>query len=386
MSAKDKSNLKIAQVVCVVPPYGGGIGVVAHCYASELSRLGHQVDVFVPRFDVDPDYKRNYNLRLLRPLIRSGNASLVPNLYWRLKNKYDIVHLHYPFIGGTEVINSLRKKRFIKKLVVSYHMDFVGEGVKGKLLKYYASWQTPRIIKTADKVVVSSIDYMMDSSIRKFYLKDKAKFLELPFGVKRTYRVRPKDPYLLKRFKIKPEDKILLFVGGLDAAHYFKGVNYLIDAMKYLDANYKLIVVGEGDLKKTYIEQAKSIGQENRIFFTGYIESDQLPDYYALCDLFVLPSVDKSEAFGIVLVEALASGKPVIASNLKGVRTVVDSGRNGLLFEPKNSKDISDKAKIILQNTRLYAQFSENATKVANMKYRWPQIVKKLEEAYLEIL
>jgi glycosyltransferase involved in cell wall biosynthesis len=141
-------------------------------------------------------------------------------------------------------------------------------------------------------------------------------------------------------------------------------------------------VAGEGNLKKEYMKRAKDLGLADRIYFPGYVEKDILPEHYNLADLFVLPSIDKSEAFGIVLIEALASGTPVVASNLKGVRTVVDSGRTGLLFQPRNPRDIAEKAKLILENPKLYEQFTKNAQSIANKKYRWPKIVAKLNEIY----
>jgi len=380
--------MRIAQVVCVLPPYGGGIGVVAHFYASELVRIfKHEVDVYAPKFRKQAAYKTNYKIRKLIPWVKMGNAAYVPSLRRHLsKGNYDIVHLHYPFLGGAESVYSLKRRNKIKKLVISYHMDFVGTGLKGKVLNVYAKFHTKRMLDVADKIIVSSFDYVMDSYIRDYYLKNKNKFVELPFGVRRIYRPRNRDPYFLKKFNIKKGDKVLLFVGGLDAAHYFKGVNYLIDAMKYLDDNVKLIIAGEGELKKDYIKKSKDLGLEKRIHFAGYVERDILPEHYSLADLFVLPSVDKSEAFGLVLIESLASGTPVIASNLKGVRTVVDSGRTGLLFEPKNPRDIAAKAKMILDNPKLYEQFSQNAARVANQKYRWPKIAKKLDEVYKNIV
>lgn len=375
--------MKIAQVVCVLPPYGGGIGVVAHFYATELSRLfGHEVHVFTPKFKENPDYKRNYKIHQLRPFLKFGNAAWVPQLRWELKDDFDIVHLHYPFIGGAEAVYRLKKTGKIKKLALSYHMDFVSEDFKGKILSLYSKYHTEKLLEQADKIIAASFDYLKDSAIRDYFLKHKKKFVELPFGVRRIFRGRSQDPYLLKKFKVKPDEKIILFVGGLDAAHYFKGIKYLIEAMKFLPENYKLIVAGEGNLKKEYMKQAKDLGLANRIYFPGYVEKDILPEHYNLADLFVLPSIDKSEAFGIVLIEALASGTPVIASNLKGVRTVVDSGRTGLLFQPRNSRDIAEKAKLILENPKLYEQFTKNAQSIANNKYRWPKIVAKLNEIY----
>lgn len=375
--------MKIAQVVCVLPPYGGGIGVVAHFYATELARsFNHEVHVFTPKFKENPDYKRNYQIHQLRPFLKFGNAAWVPQLRWKLKDDFDIVHLHYPFIGGAEAVYRLKKTGKIKKLAVSYHMDFVSEDFKGKILDLYSKYHTEKLLEQADKIIAASFDYIKDSSIRDYFLKHKKKFVELPFGVRRIFRVRSKDPYLMKKFKVKPDEKIILFVGGLDAAHYFKGIKYLIEAMKLLPENYKLIVAGEGNLKKEYMKQAKDLGLADRIYFPGYVEKDILPEHYNLADLFVLPSIDKSEAFGIVLIEALASGTPVVASNLKGVRTVVDSGRTGLLFQPRNPRDIAEKAKLILENPKLYEQFTKNAQSIANKKYRWPKIAAKLNEIY----
>ncbi|MFZ5365545.1 MAG: glycosyltransferase [Patescibacteria group bacterium] len=378
--------MKIAQVVCVLPPYGGGIGVVAHFYAVELVKLfGHDVHVFTPSFKQLADDKRNYTIHGLRPVFRHGNAAWLPQLRWQLNN-FDIIHLHYPFLGGAEAVYHLKKAGKIKNLVISYHMDLVGAGVKSRILQMYSGFHTHRVLDQADRIIAASLDYVLDSSIREYYLSHKEKFVELPFGVRRIYRPRGKDQYFIDKYKIKKEDKVLLFVAGLDAAHYFKGVNYLIDAMKYLDDNFKLIIAGEGDLKKDYIEQSKNLGLERRVHFAGYVDKELLPEYYNLADLFVLPSIDKSEAFGLVLIEALASGVPVIASNLKGVRTVVDSGRCGLLFQPKNSRDIAEKAKIILNNPKIHEQFAKNAATGANRKYRWPNIVSRLNDIYTELI
>jgi len=190
----------------------------------------------------------------------------------------------------------------------------------------------------------------------------------------------------MEKYKFKEDDIVVGFVGGLDSAHYFKGINHLITAIsKINNNNIKALIVGSGNLKKKYQDQAKKLGVGDRIIFAGYVSGDILPEHYNLTDIFVLPSVDKSEAFGLVLLEAMACGKPLIASNLKGVRSVVIPGHNGFLVEPKNPKDLADKIRFFMENRKLANQFSLNGIETANQKYRWPKVVEKLVSTYKSI-
>lgn len=379
--------MKIAQIVCTIPPYGGGIGKVAHKYAEKLTDLGHEVDVLVPKSKSFRKLKTNYNVIQLRPWLKYGHAAVLPQLLWKL-GKYDVVHLHFPFFGATFFLCLLKKiKKQKLKLVFSYHMDVLSSGIKGRFFKFYNWHVLHKHIQDADKIIVSSYDYVQNSNIAEYFYNHKEKFVELPFGVPRIFSPQKKNPSLLKKYGFSQADKIVGFVGGLDSAHYFKGINYLITAVsKIEDENVKALIVGEGNLKKKYIDQAESLGIKERVVFAGYIEDEILPEYYNLFDVFILPSVDKSEAFGIVLVEAMACAKPLIASNLKGVRSVLVPGDNGFLVEPKNSSDIAEKIQFLFNHADLMKQFGQRGIELVDSKYRWPIIAQRLQEVYREIL
>ncbi|OGF29583.1 hypothetical protein A2533_05145 [Candidatus Falkowbacteria bacterium RIFOXYD2_FULL_35_9] len=379
--------MKIAQVVCTLPPYGGGIGVVAYHYARNLTLKGHEVTVYIPKSTKSVqkiDYE--YQVKQLCPVLKSGNAAILPQLFWKLW-KYDIVHLHFPFFGAAFFVFLLKMIRGKKmKLVSNYHMDVIGAGVKKSFFSFYNKYLLNCVVKFSDKIIVSSIDYIENSNLREYYHKQPDKFIAIPFGVDERYMPQKKNPSLMSKYCFSSLDKIIGFVGGLDSAHYFKGVNYLITAIsKINDQNIKLLIVGEGNLKKKYIEQAKLLGVESRVIFTGYVPNEILPEHYNLFDVFVLPSVDKSESFGLVLLEAMACGKPLVASNLKGVRSVVIPGENGLLVEPKNAQDIVDKVMHILKDKRLYEQFGLNGVRLTEEKYRWSVVVDHVLEVYNKI-
>lgn len=138
--------------------------------------------------------------------------------------------------------------------------------------------------------------------------------------------------------------------------------------------NIRLIIIGNGDMKFEYEQIAFNFGLRNKVIFVEQVSNEDLPKFYNLSDVFVLPSVDKSEAFGIVLLEAMASGVPVIASNLPGVRNVVENKINGFLANPKNADDLAEKMRKILIDEKLKKNMGIAGRKIAEKKYS-PEIV-----------
>jgi len=377
--------MKIAHVVCVLPPYGGGIGMVAHAYADQLQKLGHDVTAFIPKGSAKGKIKTNYKVKKLWPIFKLGNGAVLPQLFFCLW-KFDIVHLHFPFFGAGIFIALLKKiKPKSTKLVITYHMDCRGVGLKKYIFNFFKNFLHPIILKTADKITVSSYDYIENSDIAEFYFENKNKFDALPFGVSKRFFPTEKDQLLLEKYNFTKDDKIVLFVGGLDSAHYFKGVDYLIKAFEKIEnKNIKCLIVGKGNLKPKFEQMVKQRHLESRIKFSGYVQSEDLPKYYNLCDIFILPSINKAEAFGIVLLEAMACAKPLIASNLKGVRSVAE--QSGILIEPKNSSDIAAKINYLVENPDAAILFGKNGLKTVEEKYRWPVITKELEQIYKNLI
>ena len=322
--------MKIAIVVSTFPPYRAGIGNVACQQALALARLGHQVEIFTPDYGEKEKFN-NFKVHYLKPLFKYGRAALVLGLAKKLKaGDFDIVQVHMPAgFNLAEGVCWAKLTGRIKKYAVFYHMDIVGSGWLKLVYNFYTKLIMPFIIKAADKVIVTSLDYGRQSNIA--WLKDK--LIEVPNGADtKTFCPTEKDAGLLEKYNLAGK-KIIGFVGGLDEAHYFKGVDKLIKAF-YSLYNFgrqagdirecRLLIIGQGDLKRDYQNLAHQLGLADKVIFTGFVPDDDLPKHYNLIDVLVLPSIDKSEAFGLVLVEAMACGKPVVASDLPGVRTVAE--------------------------------------------------------------
>lgn len=380
--------MKIAQVVSTFPPYRGGMGSIAKEYSTYLAKLGHEVVVFTPaysRLRNLPEFP--FRVERLRPVFRFGNAAFVPQLIGKLKS-FDVVHLHYPFFGGAEALNiAVSSSRNQKpRYIITYHMDNVGSGMLGMIYSWYRENIMPTIIENADKVLVSSEDYMKHSALKDIAEKKPQLFETLPFGVD-THRFFPKekDQEFLKKNGLEPGVPIILFVGGMDRPHYFKGVDDLIRAAEILlkkNISSQFVFVGNGKLIASYKMFAENLGISKQVHFFEGVFDELLPKWYQSSDVFVLPSKDRSEAFGIVLLEAMASGIPVIASNLPGVRSVVQDGESGFLCSPSDPESISEKIKILLADDILRKKMGESAKKRVLEHYEWGKIIEQLVEVY----
>jgi len=386
--------MRIAHLVSTFPPYQGGMGNSCYYQVKELIDLGHDIVVFTPWYGDEKLKIKNEKLKIiyLNPVFKYGNAAFIPKVTKYLKN-FDLIHLHHPFLGAGEII--WLKKFFYQlpiPLVLQYHMDLIFPGPGRFLSEFYNRIFTLLILTRVKKIIVSSFDYARNSyAINKFFRRNEKKFVEIPFGVDSdNFKPQEKNENLLKKYNFQKDDKIILFVGGLDKSHYFKGVDVLLRAVNKLKIEQeklktKLLIVGKGNLKPRYEKLARDLKMENEVIFTGAVPDKDLPNYYHLADIFVLPSITRSEAFGIVLLEAMACGKPCLASNLPGVRTVVDDQKTGFLVEPRNQDDLAKKIKILLENDNLRKKMGEAGRKKVEEKYQWLEIAKKIEKLYEDV-
>lgn len=375
--------MKIAHIVSTFPPYKGGMGNSAACFAGELLKFNHQVTVLTTNFDQSAEEKTSWQdleLIKLKPFLKIGNTAILPGAIKYLKN-YDVVHLHYPFYGTAELI-ALVKLRFGEKikLVLHYHMDNQARGLKGFIFSLYRLFFLPIILRLSDEITCASLDYIKHSSVGGYYLKHRDKFSQVPFGVdlKQFYPAEQKS---------EPSYNIL-FVGGLDRAHYFKGVDKLIEAYSQVYQKIPqayLTILGQGDLEVVYKHLAKEKKLEDKINFVDNADNDSLVKCYQSSDLLVLPSINQNEAFGLVLLEAMACGKPVVASNLPGVRSVFKNGKQGLTVRPGDSLDLAEKILMILEDQKNKNRMGEMARRLAEKRYSWHLAGEKLNEIYYRV-
>lgn len=379
--------MKIAHLVSTFPPYRGGIGNFAFHLARGLTLLGYQNEVFTPDYDgkEKEGVMEGFKVHRLTPWLKYGNAAMVPQLFWKL-SEFDLIHIHYPFFGGAEW-PFLMKSVFIRtpRIVFSYHMDVIGEGFLKPFFKLYGKSVLPLLIRNSDAVIVSTRDYAESSLISP--LLNQIQLYEIPYGVASRFHPMEKNPKIISQLKLTIVSRVLLFVGGLDRAHYFKGVPNLISAIRILnDKNLKLLLVGNGDRVPIYREQVKKEGLQDQVHFLSAVADEALPDYYNLADLVVLPSINRSEAFGIVLIEAMACGRPVVASSLPGVRSVINDRQNGILVVPGDLGDLVEKLRFMLERPALRDEFGLNGFKKVEEQYRWDHVILKVREVYKELL
>ena len=431
---------RIAHITPVYPPYAGGIGVVAKNMAEGLAARGWQVEVVMPKGSVGDIESQGHKVIALHPFIKIGNAAVVPQL--RKLGGYDIIHLHYPFFGGAEwlLCNTLINNKSMK-FVLQFHHDADARSLKGIIFELYDKIILPRLIRRADRVIVSSSDYARHARTVK-YISDK--FVEIPFGVD-AKRFEPLSSHFERSEEsptnvgshpreILPTNAIggqndktmrMLFVGSLDRAHWFKGLEVLLRAFvilkqekeqnhlnsvhlnpalnttiaanpacagsparagRRLGLNLKCLVVGEGDLKEKYIKMAQELGIQDHVQFLGNVPHAQLPDYYRNADLFVFPSVSRAEAFGLVVLEAMASGLPVIVSNLPGVRTLVEEGVNGFKVPVNDPQTLAQRIRELMEDKSLCSNMGQKSREKVLESYAWDKAISRIERVYQDIL
>jgi UDP-glucose:(heptosyl)LPS alpha-1,3-glucosyltransferase len=175
------------------------------------------------------------------------------------------------------------------------------------------------------------------------------------------------------------EDDIILMFSGYEFKR--KGLKYIIKALPLIKSNVKLVVVSE-DNPKPYKKLAIRLGVLDKIIFTGFVP--EIKDYYAASDIFIFPTL--YEPFGMVVIEAMASGLPVIVSKLAGVAEIMKHGYDGLLLDdPTNLNEIAEKINLLTSNENLRKQIGENARKTAQ-KHSWEEKARRTIEVYQEVL
>lgn len=387
--------MNIAHIVSTYPPYAGGMGNTCYHEVRELLKYGHEITILTPRYKDQESRVKNQESRIifLDPLIQWGNAAFVPQVVKKLKD-FDIVHLHWPFIGGVETVLFFKLfTHFKSKLVIQYHMDLIAPGMRGILFYIYKFLFNPIFTRAADVILVSSFDYIRNSNIKKYLgivpkWGQSPNIIEFPLGVDdHQFLPQPKNSKLLEKYNLSINDKIILFVGGLDKAHYFKGLDVLLKSVSNIKSqrtNVKCLIIGQGELKQKYKRMVKELKINDKIIFADHVENKELPQYYNLADIFVLPSISRSEAFGLVSLEAMACGKPIIVSNLPGPRTLVKN--NGLIVKVNDSQDLSKKLSLILNNPSMAQKFGEQGRKLVQEKYSWTRAGKRLNQIYYDII
>lgn len=344
------SKIRILQINKLYHPWVGGIESVIKDVAEGLdSRTDMQVLVCKPKGRTSDDKVNGIKV------FRSGSLGMLFSMPISLSFPFhvrkfaaqaDVIIVHDPFpLGDLAVLLS----GFKGKVILWWHSDIVKQKRLLKLIEPIIHG----ILRRADVIFVTTEGYIDGSAYIPEY-RDKCRFV--PYGIDTEKYLSIKKTPILSDKRTYPDSIKVLFVGRLV---YYKGCDVLLEAFKAVDGA-ELFIVGTGADEEKLRIMAEPVS--DRVHFMGNLPDDELKCAFADCDIFVLPSVEKSEAFGIVQLEAMVYGKPVINTDLKtSVPRVSLHNQTGLTVKAGSVSELADAIRLLTENEPLRRQLGENA-------------------------
>ena len=329
--------MRILEVSKLYPPFWGGIETVVYDISTVLRQKEHNVDVLC----VSDKNKSTKEIVDGVNVYRCGSFAHLASTYlsfkfikvWRkIRNNYDVIHVHLPNPLAVLAIVLFKPQKGCK-IIVHWHSDIV----KQKYLKIPFIPLERWLLNRSSKIIATSQIYAYASQDLKKFL---SKVEIIPIGIDEERMVAA--PEAIERIRQRYTDKFVIFALGRHV--YYKGFEYLLDAAKYLDDKYIILLGGQGELTPRLQEKIKQHNLDEKVKLLGKISAEELPAYFSAADVFCLPSVERSEAYGVVQLEAMACGTPVISTNIKGsgVSWVNKHGITGIVVPVKDSKALAD--------------------------------------------
>lgn len=315
------------------------------------------------------------------PVTRVGTLGRVlstevsPALVTELSCDYDVLHLHAPHPMGMLAYQLSRKPRH-HLLVITHHSDVVRQArLRSALAPLFNS-----VMSRAGLIICASRRYLETSDE---LAPHRARARVIPFGLElSTLSPRLRDSGAARSLRARYEGPLTFALGRLI---YYKGFQVLIDAFNHVPGT--LLIGGEGPLRRSLQSQVKRLGLGRRVRFLGAIPEAELAAYYGAADLFVLPSVARSEAFGIVQIEALAAGLPVVNTAIdSGVPEVSLDGVTGFTVPPHDPHALAGAINRILGDPETASRLSAAARMRAMREYDADRMVDSTLAAYREAL
>jgi rhamnosyl/mannosyltransferase len=293
--------------------------------------------------------------------------------HWMRKKRPDLVHIHMinPMAESAFLLSGLRCK-----VVATYHMDLSRHRVLSGL---YQPVQR-RFLQRTEWITASSENFAKSSPVLSKFL-DKVRIL--PFGLAEDrFQETDRTRSLARHLGETISGKVVLFVGRL--IHY-KGLEYLIEAMTRVDAT--CLIIGEGYLAPRLRSQIQGLGLSERIRLIGSVPDEELVAYYDRADVFVLPSISRTESYGLTQLEAMSRGTPVICTELgTGTDFINRHNETGLVVPPRDSKALGDAINLILSDTALASRLSQGASTRREEFFSQRKMVEALKALYAETL
>lgn len=371
--------MRVVLVTEWFPPDIGGVAAHVRDLALILSSRGHEVWVITKK----KNGRRSWPFKIVELEYTDYLKTLysIPSngsLRRLLKDiDPDVVHVHHAFTPislAFTLISTLNGHPTVLTNHSAYLYDY------DALLKAmgYVAFPVRRVLGRVNKVI--AVSGVAAKFIKSFIPSVPVEVI--PNGVD----IRKFSPQGSKKLRESlGADFVILYVGRLV---YRKGVHYLVDSMEFIIRECPkaiLVIVGDGPLKRHLKERILELGLSRSIVFLGKITDDELPDVYRSSDVLVMPSLF-GESLGIVALEGMASGVPVIASSIGGLKEVIVDGVTGLLLKSVSPKVIAETVFRLCSDPELSWSLSVRARSVVERKYSWDAIIPKIEEVYKEVM
>ncbi|MEN8615046.1 glycosyltransferase family 4 protein [Dehalogenimonas sp. THU2] len=370
--------------IALVAPYDfshpGGVANHVTALERQLTAMGHRVVVIAPASRPVTTFEDRFvHIGTPRPMPASGSVARI-TISVRLANKikavlakeqFDVIHLHEPFM----IMLCSAILRYSKTVNVgTFHAADARPGYSfgGPITKFILN---RRARKLHGHIAVSPAAQDYHSK----YVK--AEYTIIPNGIDLGHfntSVEPIPQYCDGKVNI-------LFVGRLEKR---KGLNYLIDAFKKVHKdhpNTRLLIVGPGTrLRPKYEKMVRNAHLENDVVFTDGVSYTDLPRYYKTADICCAPATGQ-ESFGIILLEAMALGKPVVASNIAGYAGVLTHEKEGLLVKPRHAHDLANAISRLVEDEPLRHKLGRQGLETVQ-NYAWDKVARRVAEYYRLVL
>jgi glycosyltransferase involved in cell wall biosynthesis len=362
--------LKILHLYKDYFPVRGGIENHVKLLAEAQAARGHDVSVLVTSRDRHTHIETINGVHVIfaARLATVSSAPLSLEFVRRLaRERPDIAHLHFPYPVGEAANYFFGRAR---NTVLTYHSDIVRQ----KYLRVVYAPLMQHMLSRVDAIIATSPNYIATSPVLSRW---KEKCVVVPLGI-------PFSPLLSGRGRGEGGTGVrsgvrLLFVGRL---RYYKGLNYLLEALCEIP-HARLTVVGAGPMERAWKNLASELGIAQRVEFAGEVADEELPAYYAACDVFVLPASERSEAFGAVQLEAMAAGKPVVSTDVgTGVAWVNQNQVTGLVVPPRESHALAEAIKRLLGDTELRKRMGAAGQARVQAEFTLEQMVEGVMQVY----
>jgi glycosyltransferase involved in cell wall biosynthesis len=380
--------VRVTIVNSFFPPWRGGAETCVHNLSSNLWRRGHEVTVICGSPPLSPGVQLENGVKVerLRVIGRLYGTPIMPDLPLALAcEKTDMIHANYPspYIAFlSSVVSGSRKI----PSVLTWHNDLppVTPAARALVLAH-DHLVLPLYLPRFSFIIATSEIYAETSLILK---ARRDRVVVIPNGVD-TRRFTPNARSEAVRSELGlGRGKVVLFAGALTRWHRYKGLDVLIEAMAKVNCKIPhttLLVVGGGELETEYRQLADQLGSASKVVFAGNVPDSILPEYYASSDILVLPSKDRSEGFGLTILEANATGKPAIGTTVGGIPSVIRDGFNGLLVPPNSSDALSGAICRVLGDDDLLKRMGKNGRAFAE-QHDWAVVAQQTEDLYKRAL